>query len=335
MGAVSVRGICIQASLGPLLAQLRDMRTLAENAVLLVISGLLATTILACGGGSGSDHANHTHGGVPTLVSSSPLNSQSHVSRDATLVVEFTTELIPESIAGAVELVDASGLTLPGQAGLIAPHVVGFYPFAELPAAELLTLRVLPGLLSQTRETIPTPIEIRFRTVSAVRAGSLLINEVYAGAAPGDQAFVELVNVTSETLNLEGVLLETKAAPRAHVFGRVLLPSGAAVVIGASRPEEIRPSGGLPFLDSVLASERILLKVAGVASIEIVDEVDFSLSRVASLLNRGESVTRETDAQTGDLRGGQHVLHSRALGAVGSRSPGTRVNGIPFPTPLP
>jgi len=139
------------------------MRTAVENTVLLVISGVLATTVLACGGDSGN-HANHTHGGVPALVSSSPLDSQSHVSRDATLVVEFSTELIPESIPGSVELVDASGLTVPGQTGLIAPHVIGFYPSAELPAAELFTLRVLPGLLSQTRETIPSPIEIRFRT---------------------------------------------------------------------------------------------------------------------------------------------------------------------------
>lgn len=146
---------------------------------------------------------------------------------------------------------------------------------------------------------------------------------------------MELVNVTSETLNLDGVLLETRAAPRAHVFGRLFLPAGAALVVGASRPEEIRPTGGLPFLNSDLGSERVVLKVSGVASIEVVDEVDFSLSQEASLLNSGESVTRETDAQEGDLRGGQFLRHRRALGTVGSRSPGARVNGLPFTTRLP
>tara|TARA_B100000965_G_C19489164_1_gene712197 strand:+ start:64 stop:1017 length:954 start_codon:yes stop_codon:yes gene_type:complete len=313
-----------------------------ETTLLLFAACAISTSIMGCGGRE--DHRGHMHGGVPVLVSSSPVNSQGLVSLNETPVVQLSTELIPESIPGSVELRDESGGLVPGTPGLIAPHTIGFDPLGPLPAGELLTLRLMPGLLSQTGETMPNPIEVRFRTESSVRAGSLLINEVYAGTADanglpstavGDDQFVEIVNVTAETLNLYGVVLRTTSQPRAHVFERLLLPPGAAVVVWTAapvRPGAVRASGG-PLSLARSTAERVSLESTELTSPEVVDEVDFSSSLVAVPLSDNESIARLVDADVGDAMGGQYVGHSSAPGAIGTVSPGTRVNGIVYNAP--
>ena len=315
---------------------------LSETTLLLFAVSVIATTITGCGGQE--DHRGHMHGGVPALVSSSPVDSESLVPLGETLVVQLSTELIPESIAGSVELRDASGSVVPGTPALIAPHTIGFDPLGPLPAGELLTLRLLPGLLSQTGETVPSPVEVRFRTESSVRAGSLLVNEVYPGTAdanglpsstPGDDQFVEIVNVTAQTLNLYGVVLSTAARPRAHVFEQLLLPPGAAVVVWVDAPAgpgAVRASSGSLSLVRSTA-ERVSLESTELKSPEVVDEVDFASALVAVPAADDESSTRLVDADVGDAAGGQYVRHSSAVGAIGSVSPGARVNGISYPTP--
>lgn len=303
---------------------------------------VLATSAISCGGGD--DHRNHLHGGVPGLVSSSPVDSESRVARDTTLVVELTTELAPESIQNSVVVVTQDGNPVTGTASLIAPHTIGFVPLGQFPGGALLTLRLLPGLLSQSGDTLPSPIEIRFRTESDVRAGSLLINEVYGGTADanglpsvaaGDDQFVEVVNVSAQSLDLYGVTLSTAAQPRAHVFNTLLLPSGAAVVVWVRAPTQagaITASAGSLALD-LTGSERVVLESTERKVPEMVDSLDFASALVTTTAAADESVTRQVDAGVGDSAGALYVPHRSAPGAGGPRSPGARIQGTLFPTP--
>lgn len=282
---------------------------------------------------------------LPVLVTSDPADGETLVERERTVVATFSTDLQASSVAAGVVLLDAAGQPVPGTVVRLAtPRTVEVDPLGALPGATDFALRVTPDLRSAAGASPPAPVEVRFRTRSAVRAGSLLLNEVYAGTndangLPGgnpalDEQFVELVNVTAEPLQLMGLTLATTARPKAHVFGPLLLPPGGAVVVWAQAPAgpgNVQASGA-DLAISLSTGDRVRLLSTELPLLEEVDLVAFPSPTVARPTTT-ESINRLVDAAVGDQPGGPWVRHSDAPGAVGLRSPGTRVSGIPFPGP--
>ena len=140
-----------------------------------------------------------------------------------------------------------------------------------------------------------------------------------------DDEFVELVNTTTNVLDMENCAIAT-ASGGSHTFSSVLLqPGGAIVVFGGGTNDNFTAS------PSQVSSGGLRLSNSGTTvdlfdpSANLLDTVTYGSSPDGASLNRNPDVTGPTFA-----------THSTVPGA-GSRvaSPGTRVDGGPFLTNQP
>lgn len=329
-----------------------------SSGALLVVLGALASgaVVLGCNSGSRSSRgASNQPGGQggggffpvagPTILSATPPNGAVGVPRDVTPQVRLSAPVQQSSVASGVVLYRSDGTTVPGTASLLGSDTVAFDPDVTLDGGTEYIVQLNQGLRTTTGVSPGQPLEVRFQTQTSVGAGSVLINEVYAGSADSngradqnpaqDEQFVELVNVTNQDLSLLGLRLTTNARPQAHVFGAVVLPPGGAVVVWAKAPpgaRNLEASGNGLLLDP-LGGYRVRLETTTTPP-QLVDEVIFpQAGRGGRAPDFDESFTRVVDAGVGDLPGERFVRHPDAPGAVSTFSPGGRVNGIPFPPP--
>jgi hypothetical protein len=338
-----------------------DTRRLVRvtSGALLVLLGALASGAVVLGCNSGSRRARGTTGtggnqgggggffpvAGPTILSSSPANGEVGVPRDVTPQVRLSSPIRQDSVASGVVLYRSNGTTVPGTAALFGSDTVAFDPDITLDGGTEYILQLTQGLRTTSGVSPGQPLEVRFQTQTSVGAGSVVINEVYAGSADSngrddqnpaqDEQFIEIVNVTNQDLSLLGLRLTTNARPQAHVFGSVVLPPGGAIVVWAKAPagaRDVEASGSGLLLDP-LGGYRVRLETT-TTSPTLIDEVIFpQAGRGARLPDFDESFTRIVDAGVGDLPGERFVRHPDAFGAVSTFSPGGRVNGIPFPPP--
>lgn len=193
-------------------------------------------------------------------------------------------------------------------------------------------------LVAADSASIAEPDSAVVEIVDNDRSELLVINEVLAdpaasldGDANGDgvrdgsdDEFVELVNISGDSLDLSGWRLSDATGAR-HIFpDNSVIPNLCAVVIfGGGEP-------GGTFMQSVVqtASSGTL----GLNNSGDILTIDDGSMEIASLNygaegGRNQSITREPD-----ITGSDFVLHSGANGAGGALfSPGTLANGSPFP----
>lgn len=164
-------------------------------------------------------------------------------------------------------------------------------------------------------------------------AGDLVLNEFMAGDNMSDtncdaqttgtaDEFVELVNVSTKTLDLEGLTVEDSVVIR-HTFGAMTLAPGKAIVVwGGGAPAcagvtdfEVASSGQLGLNDD---GDTITVKTGGATPATLLT-VTYPMPTLNISRNRSPDVT-----------GTVYANHNAVTGAVGTFSPGKRANGTAF-----
>ncbi|PYS73846.1 MAG: hypothetical protein DMF73_04895, partial [Acidobacteria bacterium] len=184
----------------------------------------------------------------------------------------------------------------------------------------------------------------------------LVINEINADVAPDNMAtvaiegdanrdgvrdadddeFIELLNNSSNSVDLSGIVVADATSNRFTFPARTTLAAGRAVVIfGGGNPPVNDPAfgGALIFTASSLSlndtgdTVNVKLVVAG-SDVIIATQTYGGSSGVAAASD--QALTRSADAETGSS-GGSFVAHNTARNANGRTfSPGTRADGTPF-----
>ncbi len=156
------------------------------------------------------------------------------------------------------------------------------------------------------------------------------------GSDPGDDAFVEILNLDVADVDLSGSTLSDGAAIR-HVIpaGTILAPGGRLVVFGGGAPtfDGTAVSGTwcsvLPpdVVVQTASTGALALSTAGDAVTLTWSDATTTLDSVAfgSEAGMGESLQRDPSGTGG------FVQHGTVGGAVHAFSPGTAVDGVPAP----
>ncbi|MFN2576855.1 MAG: Calx-beta domain-containing protein [Pyrinomonadaceae bacterium] len=156
---------------------------------------------------------------------------------------------------------------------------------------------------------------------------------------PDDDEFVELLNNSSNFVDLSGVIIADAASNRFTFPANTTLAGGRAVVIfGGGHPPPNDPAfgGALIFTTSSLSlndsgdTVNVKLPIGG-SDVILAAQVYGGPSGVPASSN--QSLTRSADAEIGQ-GGGSFVTHNAATNAAGRTfSPGTRADGTPFGSP--
>ncbi|HKP12376.1 MAG TPA: lamin tail domain-containing protein, partial [Blastocatellia bacterium] len=179
------------------------------------------------------------------------------------------------------------------------------------------------------------------------QAVTLVINEYMAsppagtaGDANGDgtrsatqDEFIELVNSDTAPLNVGGFTISDATQVRFTFPANKIIPPGeAAVIFGGGSPTGAFGNASANGLVFAVGGSGLSLNDGG----DTITVKDASAMTVATLTytgaegGAGQALTRSPDIT------GSFVTHSTATGAGGRLfSPGTRVDGTPFTTPLP
>jgi cysteine-rich repeat protein len=191
------------------------------------------------------------------------------------------------------------------------------------------TTHASPHYLMDISFSTPTPV--------APNAGDLVINEFMAADNVSDtncdgattstnDEFVELVNVTSHSIDLTGVTISDSVTVR-HTFaagatGSMTLDPGKAVVVWA---------GGAPACPNVTnwfvaSGGQLGLNDTGGDTITVKNAAATTVTSYAY----GDATINKSFNLNPDVTGTAYVLHDALTGAVGAYSPGKRSNGAAF-----
>ncbi len=181
-------------------------------------------------------------------------------------------------------------------------------------------------------------VKIVSATIAPV-AGSLVINEIMAADNLSDtncdgsttdtfDEFIELVNVTSNTLDLAGVTVAETGAPTVprHVFaaGTTLAPGKAFVVWGGGAP-------ACPGVTQFATASALLLSLNDTGDTVTVATGGATPVVIASkAFTDPEAAVNVSLNRSPDVTGTTYVLHTAVAGAVGAFSPGKRSDGTAF-----
>ncbi|MEN3335478.1 MAG: large repetitive protein [Blastocatellia bacterium] len=179
------------------------------------------------------------------------------------------------------------------------------------------------------------------------QAVMLVINEYLAsppagiaGDANGDgtrsatqDEFIELVNNDTASLNIGGFTISDATQVRFTIpAGKIIPPGEAAIIFGGGTPTGAFGNAAANGLVFAVGGSGLSLNDGG----DTITVKDTTATTVATLTytgaegGAGQALTRSPDIT------GSFVTHSTAAGAGGRLfSPGTRVDGSPFTTPLP
>jgi Lamin Tail Domain/IPT/TIG domain len=172
----------------------------------------------------------------------------------------------------------------------------------------------------------------------------LVINEYLANGAAGDangdgtvnatqDEFVELVNNDTAPLNISSFTISDATQVRfTFPAGKIIPPGEAAVIFGGGTPTGAFGNATANGLVFAIGGNGLSLNNGG----DTITVKDNTATTVATLTYGSaeggavQSITRSPDVT------GSFVLHTTATGSGGALfSPGTRVNGTSFTTPLP
>ena len=182
-------------------------------------------------------------------------------------------------------------------------------------------------------------LDLYIEPTVAPLAGELVINEIMAADNASDtncdgsttdvfDEFVELVNVSSFTLDLAGVTISEAGAPTVprHVFaaGTTVNPGQAVVVWGGGTPNclgvtnfAVASAGLLSLSDT---GDTVTVATGGVSSVTI-DSYTFTDAEAEINVSLNLSP---------DVTGTVYALHTAVAGAVGAFSPGKLSDGTAF-----
>ncbi len=160
--------------------------------------------------------------------------------------------------------------------------------------------------------------------------GDLLINEFMAGDNASDtncdgkitgtdDEYIELVNVSNKTLNLDGVTIADSVIVR-HTFGAMTLAPGKVVVIW---------SAGTPMCPNVTSFDVASSGQLGLN--DVGDRITMALgtTKLFEVMYPAATLNQSFNLKP-DVTGAGYALHSQVTGAVGKYSPGLRANGTTF-----
>ena len=171
-------------------------------------------------------------------------------------------------------------------------------------------------------------------SVQAPQPGDLVVNEFMPADNASDtncdgsttgtaDEFVELVNVSTKTLDLSGVTIADSVTMR-HTFaaGTELPPGAAFVVWGAGMPAcagvtrfAVASTGQLGLNDG---GDTLVVATGDATPVELVSTMF------------GAATANVSNNLATDLTGTSYVLHTAVAGAVGAWSPGKRADGTAF-----
>ncbi len=180
----------------------------------------------------------------------------------------------------------------------------------ELNKGLIYSLLIEPDYTDCTGNFALDPIRYPLLLPAPLAPGDLLINEVLFDPLPGGSDFVELVNTTSNTLQLQGLLLDNTSSsgqPK-RIEATYLLPPGELVVLTADAVDLVRRFPGTrpeAILETVLPAlpngggNLTLFPVEGTS----IDAFDYREAYHDELLNPTEGVSLErlsTDRPTNE-----------------------------------
>ncbi|HAF12607.1 MAG TPA: hypothetical protein DCK99_02670 [Blastocatellia bacterium] len=151
-----------------------------------------------------------------------------------------------------------------------------------------------------------------------------------------DDEFVELLNNSSDAVNISGVVIADSASNRFTFPANTTLAAGRAVVIfgGGSPPINDPAFGGALIVTTSTLSlsntgDTVTAKLPVAGADVVIDSHAYGAEGGSD-----HSLTRSPDAEVGSA-GGSFVAHTSATNAAGRLfSPGTRADGTPFGSPL-
>lgn len=167
--------------------------------------------------------------------------------------------------------------------------------------------------------------------------GDIVINEILAadnvsdancdGATNGtNDEFIEIVNVSSKTLDLQGVTIADLVGVT-HVFAaNTLLPPGKAIVVYAGG------TSMCPGVNGVIASGGGVGIAQGLRLNDLGDTITIKNGAGETLVDLtypGQTLNISWN-RSPDVTGATFVNHDTVPGAMGRYSPGKRANGTPF-----
>jgi hypothetical protein len=182
-------------------------------------------------------------------------------------------------------------------------------------------------------------LDLKIVTVSsAPAAGDLVINEYMAadgttadtncdGATTGtNDEFVELVNVSTKTLDLAGVTIhDGSLIGLRHTFaaGATVAPGKAVVVWGGGAP-------ACPGVTNFFTASEMSLGLNDGGDTISVRSAGLVPVTLATRTYATAAATGISDNLSPDVTGTAYARHNMVTGAVGSFSPGKRANGTAF-----
>lgn len=192
-----------------------------------------------------------------------------------------------------------------------------------------LTMQQTEGLIGVSAgDNLGTaPPETDFSSLMPVAPvmGDLVINEFLPDPTPGadgncngvadanDDEFIELVNVTGTPLDLNGVTISDAVGVK-HTFAGTVVPAGMPIVVYGS---------GTPMCQGVYA------EVASAGPLQLNNGGDTITLSTGDTETYGASPDGASLTRDPDLTGA-FTDHSMVTGAIGTQSPGFRVDGSPF-----
>lgn len=192
----------------------------------------------------------------------------------------------------------------------------------------------LPDIFEEEVEPHPCP------DAKAPTPKTLILNEVFANVPTGpegdangdgvrdaaDDEFVELVNISSKTLDLTGVAVTNGGDPRFSFPPTCLEPGHAVVVFGGIRPGASPPSG--EGWTSYIADRRFSFANGGGQATIIGADSQF-LGELSYGSHPAQSLTRDPQLT------GEFFVSHKELNQAALFSPGTCADGRPFTTGCP
>jgi hypothetical protein len=194
--------------------------------------------------------------------------------------------------------------------------------------------------------TVRVPISIN-EIFADVPADTMATSEIEGDAnrdgmrSADDDEFIELVNSSNEAIDLSGVLIADATSTRFTFPTNTIIPAGSAALIfggGAPLADAGVFGGALVYTANSLSlndggdTVSVLLPI-GSADVMIGTQ-SYGTGESAPTAPRDQSLVRAPDAASTST-GGAFIPHTSATNAEGRAfSPGTRVDGTPFGSPL-
>ena len=281
---------------------------------------------------------------APTVASTTPADGATDVPVDSNVIIEFSEAVDVTGTWFDLTCTTSGSVTATATGG---PVTFTLDPDSDLANSETCTLTVFASQVTDQDSDDPpngmdADFQAAFTTESAAPSGGWVINEIHAdpdgsiaGDANGDgvreasaDEFVEVVNNTGADVDISGWTLSDNDTPTVFTFpnGTVIPDQCAIVLFGGGTPAGSF-GGAFVFTDDGTIGTGL-----GNSGDDIIFTDGTNTIATASYGSEGgdnQSLTRDPDITGSDS---PFTKHTSAAGANGALfSPGTQVDGTPFP----